>query len=78
MKRVLISVDSKVMFALQIGSWRQLPTCNVHLDADRPVAQVLLQYTTNKVSLHFIPVLVYFVFSDNTFVQTRQLEVSTI
>jgi len=39
------------MFALQIGSWRQLATCNVLLDDDVTDGQVLLQYTRNKVSL---------------------------
>jgi len=39
------------MFALQIGSWRQLPTCNVQLDDDVTDGKVLLQYTSNKVSL---------------------------
>jgi len=44
-------VCSKVMFALQIGSWRQLPTCNVQLDGDLPDGKVLLQYTRNKVNM---------------------------
>jgi len=44
-------VSSKVMFALQIGSWRQLPTCNVQLDADLSDGNVLLQYSRNKVNL---------------------------
>jgi len=42
-------VGSRVMFVLQIGSWNQTPTCNVRLEGDRALGQVLLQYTRNKV-----------------------------
>jgi len=47
---VLHCDGSKVMFALQIGSVRQLATCNVQLDDDLTDGQVLLQYTRNQVS----------------------------
>jgi len=40
---------SKVMFALQVGSLQQLPSCNVQLDGDRSDGKVLLQYSRNKV-----------------------------
>jgi len=39
------------MFALQIGSLQQLPSCNVQLDGDRSDGKVLLQYSRNKVIL---------------------------
>ena len=52
LRSILLNVVcSKVMFALQIGSWRQLATCNVLLDDDVTDGQVLLQYTRNRVSL---------------------------
>jgi len=42
------------MFALQIGSWQQLPACNVQVDGDLSGGKVLFQYTRNKVRLLFI------------------------
>jgi len=47
---VALCGGSKVMFALQIGSVRQLSTCNVQLGDDVTDGQVLLQYTSNNVS----------------------------